>query len=862
MPGCGCSFLRISRLVRCMGEVGLQQWQRPLLAQLATEVFQTGALRSAADSYCKHWLAHVSSADDREALQALIPGGDGAAEEEMVGQVHDGTSSPGEQAKETSVRVATYEHARQQEDEPSRAAAGAEPAGPLFGSTIFVDPESYSQYELQDLRTELQTNGAVVLASIARDSLSACTHVLCECEHTRAFALVEQQPEDSDVLCVNARWLRACIRRNRLLGVDRDCDTHLRFLPHRAARIGSDQSRNLYPSSYKDYWDDQHVKLPCSPQNCLGEVFCKWSLIHYYLSQPMPDLASLEASLRHIHVFRKHDFTVLRKAVSGFAEADEFFVSALPMMTRLCLEMPQLFAVKGVPMLESSKDSFWTVTQREACCLLAAAFFCLFPDRHGNALHRQDLPSINFSSLFERGGPTSWGADTTKAKAAKLRCLLHYFCRAARAMPNGKLTYHRRAVDTDINWLEVTMPIVPVRVVKSGLIEDADGCLQVDFANEFVGGGVLGHGAVQEEIRFAICPELIVSRLFTPRLQANEVLIVYGVERFCTYSGYTSSFQCTGDFVDDTLRDESGHRQTVVAAMDALDFSSGAAKQYGLQYCEREAGKAWAAFSCADVPGGAASPPVFDLMEHLDEEGKHSQRMPVASGNWGCGVFGGDRFLKALLQALAATAADRPRLDYYTVADGQLTEQLQHLFEQIAERSMTVGEVWEILGKYRREAASNGMRSFEAFLIQAGFLPDPEVVGTEEDEGETQHLRGGSEKASEPQQPLKQSQQTLDSLLPKHAARAGQLERAARGSSGSDRVCGKDGTSAATTAEQRPETQGERGWRPRGGHRKQHDPAQREADRGRARDDDANRAPGSDKQDGTTTVREKRLRRR
>ena len=40
--------------------------------------------------------------------------------------------------------------------------------------------------------------------------------------------------------------------------------------------------------------------------------------------------------------------------------------------------------------------------------------------------------------------------------------------------------------------------------------------LQVDFANKFIGGGVLGHGAVQEEIRFLICPELLVREESNP----------------------------------------------------------------------------------------------------------------------------------------------------------------------------------------------------------------------------------------------------------------------------------------------------------------------------------------------------------
>ncbi len=52
--------------------------------------------------------------------------------------------------------------------------------------------------------------------------------------------------------------------------------------------------------------------------------------------------------------------------------------------------------------------------------------------------------------------------------------------------------------------------------------------LQVDFANRLVGGGVTGMGLVQEEIRFIINPELMVSRLFTEALDHNECLIITG----------------------------------------------------------------------------------------------------------------------------------------------------------------------------------------------------------------------------------------------------------------------------------------------------------------------------------------------
>ena len=81
-----------------------------------------------------------------------------------------------------------------------------------------------------------------------------------------------------------------------------------------------------------------------------------------------------------------------------------------------------------------------------------------------------------------------------------------------------------------------------------------------------------GCWSLQEEIRFAICPELIASRLFTEVLLENEVLMVYGPERFCSYQGYGSSFQCAGDFEDEVELDtETGTNSLghLIALLDA-----------------------------------------------------------------------------------------------------------------------------------------------------------------------------------------------------------------------------------------------------------------------------------------------------
>jgi len=57
----------------------------------------------------------------------------------------------------------------------------------------------------------------------------------------------------------------------------------------------------------------------------------------------------------------------------------------------------------------------------------------------------------------------------------------------------------------------------------------------VDFANRYIGGGVIRSGCVQEEIRFLVCPELILSRLFVEELDSNEVAVITGAEMFSTY---------------------------------------------------------------------------------------------------------------------------------------------------------------------------------------------------------------------------------------------------------------------------------------------------------------------------------------
>lgn len=124
-----------------------------------------------------------------------------------------------------------------------------------------------------------------------------------------------------------------------------------------------------------------------------------------------------------------------------------------------------------------------------------------------------------------------------------------------------------------------------------GTIEDGgNGLLQIDFANKYLGGGVLGHGCVQEEIRFVICPELLCSMLFSERMDANEAFFIMGCERFSSYTGYAGSFKYAGDYNDETQRDQFRRRICTIVALDATLFRN-KSYQYDENALKREANK-------------------------------------------------------------------------------------------------------------------------------------------------------------------------------------------------------------------------------------------------------------------------------
>jgi len=72
----------------------------------------------------------------------------------------------------------------------------------------------------------------------------------------------------------------------------------------------------------------------------------------------------------------------------------------------------------------------------------------------------------------------------------------------------------------------------------------------------------------------------------------------------------------------------------------------------------------------------------------------------VATGHWGCGVFGGDRRLKAVIQLMAAAQAGRQPIVYCAIDDKQLEKELLGLARTITKTRCTVKDLWNAVAEF------------------------------------------------------------------------------------------------------------------------------------------------------------------
>ncbi|NXJ90124.1 PARG glycohydrolase, partial [Corythaixoides concolor] len=488
-------------------------------------------------------------------------------------------------------------------------------------------------------------------------------------------------------LPTNKKWFGTPIEEMRRMPMCGARLPHLRPSANHTVTVRVDLLREgevpkPFPTHYKDLWDNKHVKMPCSEQNLYpvedenGDrtAGSRWELIQTALLNKFTCSHDLkEAILRYnVAYSKKWDFTALTdfcEKVLEDAEAQHLFQSILPDMVKLALCLPTI-CTQPIPLLKQKMNHSITMSQEQIASFLANAFFCTFPRRNAKMKSEySSYPDINFNRLFEGRSPR---------KPEKLKTLFCYFRRVTEKSISFILFLNK--------WL---YSIMMELCNKSQLAKYTDihinvtsSHIDVDFANRFVGGGVTGAGLVQEEIRFLINPELIVSRLITEVLDHNECLIITGTEQYSEYTGYAETYRWARSHEDKTPRDEWQRRYTEIVAIDAFHFRR-FLDQFSPEKIRRELNKAaYCGFSRPNVPP-----------QHLSA---------IATGNWGCGAFGGDSRLKALIQILAAAEAGRDVV-YFTFGDVELMRDIYSMHTFLCEKGQTIGDIYRLLLRYYNE---------------------------------------------------------------------------------------------------------------------------------------------------------------
>ena len=156
-----------------------------------------------------------------------------------------------------------------------------------------------------------------------------------------------------------------------------------------------------------------------------------------------------------------------------------------------------------------------------------------------------------------------------------------------------------------------------------------------------------------------------------------------------------------------SFRDNWGRKWSHVVALDAM-FYRDQLIQYNMKNIKRELIKAFAGFHTQSL-----SP---------------NEAFAIATGNWGCGAFHGDRQLKgrnltislfrfsngillAIIQLIAASEGVRP-LIYATYGDTYLVESFSRVYDYLISQRATIRDIYRYLYYYSHKRPRMSLFNF------------------------------------------------------------------------------------------------------------------------------------------------------
>ena len=423
----------------------------------------------------------------------------------------------------------------------------------------------------------------------------------------------------------------------------------------------------------------------------------EWDFIRKVLTSPINNISDVDTIITNFSSLDQQKrvctfFTTVPnsppKEVQTF-NFERFYTVGLPFMIQVALQMPLLFP-KQIP-IHKMRSSWvekgklgrlsYSLTRIQCACLLAHSFF-------GSLKRPENVQPNDFRftvvDLF-LGTAVSPNSACT---------FLNYFSvlgelgieQVSIESKENVLTFERlgyKKGPSPWNWEKSTKLLSKVKIVD-GDISQCKADVHVEFANAFVGGGVMTGDAAMEETLFLVKPELMVAMAIENRMVDEEAIRISGALQYSKTKGFGQDFEFDGDYIiENTPRNDMP--PPCICAIDAIRGGGPALTKGGML---RDMNKARIGFEGANI---------------------------LATGHWGCGAYGNNHNLMFLKQWLAASEAGIEKILYHDFSKSH-SHHVHPLIRKL--KHLNVSELWNFILSITFDLVPCNMKEFYNRIAQ------------------------------------------------------------------------------------------------------------------------------------------------
>ena len=352
------------------------------------------------------------------------------------------------------------------------------------------------------------------------------------------------------------------------------------------------------------------------------------------------------------------------------------FLKVIKHLSQLALDTGNILP-QSIPLLKKMQNENIELTRKQVALIFLLSFFDVLP-----VTFSKQLNNFKVSNTLSAGNGVQFEIG---------RFFLNYLTVIGRWLGENNPILEEKIIFVRVNInrnkfdFQTTNNyyLCPVNFIPQGSLFYDNASYCVDFANKYIGGGVLKGGSVQEEILFAMNPEATVAMLFMEEMDENDAIGIFNTIQYSNNKGYGQTLMFDSTSIYGYNNNVKRNRIIAIdAGKDDKKLNEVDINNYQ-RIINRDIYKAFAGFQLTTLDMGCEK--------------------SIATGNWGCGVYNGIFELKFLEQWIAASFSGVQRLDYYTFGKDEM-QKVINCYEFIKNKFVTASNLYRSLLYYQLDA--------------------------------------------------------------------------------------------------------------------------------------------------------------